>query len=108
MTSQIFKELVPKDTLVDLLEKICIKTKDYLILNKAAYKKAEFLKLIVPFYESIADNYFTAKKFYITRKPSSNSFVTIIRQICRSHNINYYSKIVYNKSTYDIVYNIYI
>ena len=107
MNSQIFKSQIPKEQLFDLLDKICIKTDKYYILNKISYKKCEFLNLLEPFCEEISAAYHKSKQFYVTRKHNYSSFVTIIRQICRQNNINYVSKIVYNKSTYDIIYNIY-
>ena len=107
MSSQIFKDQIPKERLFDLLEKICIKNNNYYIFNKISYKKGGFLQLLQPFCDSLLNSYHKSKQFYITRKQSYSSFVTIIRQLCRLNNIDYISKIVYNKSAYDIVYNIY-
>jgi len=107
MNSQIFKKQIPKEQLFDLLEKICCKTENYYVFNKIAYKKGEFVGLLQPFIESLLPSYHKSKEFYLTRKQTYSSFATIIRQICRSHNINYESKIAYIKSTYDIVYHIY-
>ena len=107
MSSQIFKKQLPKEILYDLLNKICVKNDTYYILNKISYKKGEFQKLLEPFLETIVDYYHSSKQHYVKRKLTYNSFVTIIRQICRSENINYASKIVYSKSDYDIVYHIY-
>ena len=107
MSSQIFKKQFPKEILYDLLNKICVKNNTYYILNKISYKKGEFQKLLEPFLQLLLEYYHLSKRHYITRKLTYNSFVTIIRQICRSKNINYASKIVYSKSDYDIVYHIY-
>lgn len=107
MNSQIFKNQIPKEILFDLLDKICTKNDKCYILNKTSYKKAIYLQLLQSFYESILPAYYISKQFYITRKQNYSSFITIIRQICRLNYINYTSKIVYNKSTYDIAYFIY-
>ena len=107
MTSQIFKIPVPKDVLFNLLDKICVKNEKYYILNKTSYRKGEYIQELSPFYEEILQFYYTSKQFYISRKQTYSSFVTIIRQLCRINNINYTSKIIYNKSTYDIIYYIY-
>ena len=107
MNSQIFKNQIPKEILFDLLDKICTKNDKCYILNKISYKKAGYLQLLPIFYELILPAYFTSKQFYITRKQNYSSFITIIRQICRLNYINYTSKIIYNKSTYDIAYYIY-
>jgi len=107
MISQIFKSDVPQNILFDLLHKICIKNNKYYILDKISYKKGEYLQILSPFYEIMLQYYYLSKQFYILRKQTYSSFVTIIRQICKKNNINYTSKIIYNKSTYDIVYYIY-
>ena len=107
MNSQIFKNQISNEQLFDLLEKICIKNDKYYTLNKISFKKCEFLNLLEPFCKEISSAYHKSKQFYITRKHNYSSFITIIRQICKLNEINYVSNIIYNKSTYDIVYNIY-
>jgi len=107
MNSQIFKNQISKDILFDLLDKICIKSEKYYIMNKTSYKKGEYLNILTQFNESVLPNYHTSKQFYITRKQNYCSFNTVVRQLCRLNNINYVSKISYNKSTYDIIYYIY-
>ena len=107
MKSQIFKSLVPIDILFELLEKICMKDEKYYLLSKSSYKAAEYHNLIVDFCSKITKHYHTSKRHYVDRKMNYNKFVTIIRQICCLHNILYTSKIVYNKSSYDILYYIY-
>lgn len=107
MGCQIFIKLVPKEMIYILLNKICIKYKNYYIFNKIAYKKGLFNELLEPFRKSLLEYYHMSKRFYITRKLTYSSFVTILRQLCRSNDINYASKIVYSKSNYDIQYYIY-
>jgi len=107
MTSQILKTPISSNILFEMLEKICSKTKTHYILNKIAFKKCEFLSLIRPFCDDIIGYYHNSKKFYINRKQTYGTFITLVRQICRAGDINYSSKIKYNKSSYDIVYNIY-
>jgi len=107
MNSQIFKNQIPREIIFDLLDKICTKNDKYYILNKISYKKAEYLQILPAFYETILPAYYISKQFYISRKQNYSSFITIIRQICRLNGINYTSKIIYNKSSYDIVYYIY-
>lgn len=107
MKSQIFKSLVPIDILFELLEKICMKDEKYYLLSKSSYKAAEYHNLIVDFCSKITEHYHTSKRHYVDRKMNYNKFVTIIRQICCVHNILYTSKIVYNKSSYYILYYIY-
>ena len=108
MSSQIFKSDIPKEILFTLLQDICNKNENenYYILNKTSYKKGMFLNLFEPFCEDILKYYHKSKKFYVTRKLTYTSFLTIIRQICRNINISYTSKIQHCKCSYDIVYHI--
>ncbi len=107
MSSQVFKKSVPCLKLFNLLEKICDNHDKHFILSKTAFQKAKFHNLIKPFCEDIKDNYHISKTYYVTRNIDYNKFTTIIRQICRSNNISYVSKINYNKSSYDILYYIF-
>ena len=108
MSNQIFKYDVSLNTMFRLLDNICIKTNKYYIIDKISYKKGEYLKLFDSFNNEIIKSYYKSKHYYILRKQNYNTFVTIIRQICKQHNINYTSKILYNKSSYNIIYYIYI
>lgn len=107
MSSQIFIKSIPQTILFDLLDKICIKNNKYYILDKISYKKGEYLQLLHFFYQELIPYYYLSKQFYLTRKQNYSTFITIIRQLCKKNNIHYSSKIIYNKSSYDIVYNIY-
>lgn len=107
MKSQIFKEHISNNILFDLLDKISVKNDKYYILNKVSYKKGEYINVLAPFFQILLPSYHISKTFYINRKQNYSSFITIIRQICRLNNINYSSKIIYNKSSYDIIYYIY-
>ena len=107
MSSQVFKQLVPSIKLFNLLEKICDSHSNHFLLSKTAFQKAKFHDLITPFCEEIKVYYHSSKTYYVTRNIDYNKFTTIIRQICRSNNISYVSKINYNKSSYDILYYIF-
>ena len=107
-TSQIFKFNIPISMLIELFDKICIKYDSYYILNNDAYKKGIFNGDIQKFIIDCKPYYFISKRKYLTRTLNYNHFITIIRQICKHLNIKYNNKIKYEKSTYDIVYNIYL
>lgn len=107
MTSQIFKKKMSKDILFDLLEKCGTKKKNSYIFSKSNFKKAQFDNLIEPFCTLLKEYYHKSKIKYIERKINFKSFITIIRQICKSIHIPFSSKIVYDKSNYEIVYTIF-
>jgi len=62
---------------------------------------------ISKFYEQIREYYYLSKRFYLERKMSYTNFTTVLRQICKFNEITYTSQIKYDKSRYDIIYNIY-
>lgn len=107
MTKQLFKTIINPTELTQLLDKICSKSENYYVMNNAAYKRGIFTGDIVKFIEFCIPHYHVSKRHYLERKTSYKNFVTIIRQICNSNNIAYIPKIVYDKSTYEILYYIY-
>lgn len=96
--------------LYNFLEKVCEKNYDvsnvYYVIDNTTYKKIEYYNILDDFTKEIAPFYINSKKFYVTRKLDYNKFLTIIRQICKFTNIEYYSKIIYDKSKYFIYYYI--
>lgn len=107
MVSQIFKHNIPNEVLFDFLSSISIKTDKYYIVNLEAYKKGVFNNVISDFYEKIKEYYYLSKRFYLERKMSYTNFTTILRQICKFNEISYTSQIKYDKSRYDIIYNVF-
>jgi hypothetical protein len=107
-SSQIFKSDIPINMLIQLFDKISVKYDNYYVLNNGAYKKGIFNGDIQQFIQDCIEYYYISKRKYLTRTLNYNHFVTIIRQICKHLNIKYTSKIKYEKSTYDIIYNIYL
>tara|TARA_Y100001980_G_C14544430_1_gene323565 strand:- start:1076 stop:1402 length:327 start_codon:yes stop_codon:yes gene_type:complete len=107
MTNQILKNNIPKEILFELIDKICIKNNNYYIFNKISYKKGEYLCLYDNFKSKILNYYYKSKQYYVTRKTNYNSILTLIRHICKNNNISYTSKILYDKSSYEIIYYIF-
>ena len=105
--SQIFKSNIPIDILFKLLDKICVKYENHYVLNNGAYKKGIFNGDVQQFIQDCTQYYYMSKRKYLTRQLNYNHFITIIRQICKHLNIRYTNKIKYERSTYDIIYNIY-
>ena len=107
MSTQLFKKCVPDDLLFDLLEKICIKTDKYYLIDLNAYKKMMFHNYYEEFQNTIRPYYNLSKQFYVERKLVYNSFTNVVRQICKNNNIMYTSQIKYNESKYNIDFLIY-
>jgi hypothetical protein len=108
MSNQIFKNTIPNEILINLLNKICIKNDNHFILNNISFKKGVYDNLIDEFFEIIKPYYHNSKKKYLERKLSYNNFITVIRQICNNNKIIYTSQIKYEKSVYEIVYFVFL
>ena len=107
MSSQIFRKPVPKELLFELLDKVCIKTDKYYLIDTNAYRKLMFYNHHTDFCNSLKEYYNLSKQFYIERKMVYNSFTNIVRQICKVNNIMFTSQIKYNESKYNIDFFIY-
>jgi len=107
MTKQIFKNAVPNSLFYSFLEKICLKTEKYYLVDMNAFRKMLFYNYHIDFCETIKNYYHLSKQFYLERKMTYNSFTTILRQICKNNNIMFTSQIKYNESKYNIDYLIY-
>ena len=108
MSSQIFKSHIPNELVKKLLDENAIKTEKCYIINLSVYKKGIFNETIPKFIEDCKEYYHLSKRKYLERKLNYNSFITVLRQICNYNNITYTSQIKYEKSTYNIVYFIFL
>jgi len=107
MLKQIFRENPPISLLFDLLERVSLKTDKYYLVDNNTYKKILFHKYDEDFLEALTPYYQESKKLYVTRKFTYNSFMNIIRQICKSNIVMFNSSIKYNESKYNIDYFVY-
>ena len=108
MISQIFKEHIPNELLIKLLDDNAIKTDNCYVFNNNSFKKGIYNNTITNFITNCMPYYHISKRKYLDRKITYNSFITIIRQICKFNKITYTSQLKYDKSTYDIIYYIYL
>ena len=108
MSAQIFKNVYPKESLIQFIKKFAYKNNNYYLINKSYYKRAIFLDIINNFLLDIKPYYHISKYKYINNVDNYSKFMTVIRQLCKINNINFVSKIIYTKSTYDINYFIYV
>jgi len=107
MLKQIFRNNPPINIIFDILERICLKTDKYYLVDSNAYKKMIFHEYHLSFIEELTPYYQESKKTYIQRQLTYNSFVNIIRQVCKSNTVMFNSSIKYNKCKYNIDYFIY-
>ena len=107
MLKQIVKVPIPNSLLFDLLDKTTLKTDKYYLVDINCYKKILFHKYHEPFLKRLRKHYYYSKLYYLDREFNYASFTNIVRQICKSNNIAFESKIIYHESTYTIDYFIY-
>jgi len=107
MPSQIFKNKYPVQGLFDFLELYADKKHNHYFFAKTNFKKSVYEEAVRPYCESLKEYYFKSKHKYLDKKQTYRSFITIIRQICKYHELPFTSKIKYDKSNYEIVYYIY-
>jgi hypothetical protein len=107
MKNQIFKTIIQSEVLWNFLKENAEETEDSYKFNKSLYKKAVFHETITPFVAGLDVYYYESKKHYIRRKMDYIKFITILRQLCNSIDVKYDTQLVYNNSSYEIVYSIY-
>ena len=105
--SQIFKKKVPQSILFDLLDKYSVLNDKYYLINHIFYKKVKFNNGLAEFLEILKPYYHLSKQFYVDRQINYTRFTTIIRQLCKLHELHFTSKILYDRSNYSIDYYIY-
>jgi hypothetical protein len=107
MSRQLFRRPVPIHLLTDLLDKISLKTDKYYLIDENAYRIMVHMDYHTGFCEEMLNYYHASKAHYVNRDFSYNSFVNIIRQICKSLSVMYVSQMKYEKSKYNIDYLVY-
>ena len=105
----LFKTSIHNSILIKLFQETCIKSEidNSYIFNNDSYKRGIFNQTISKFIETCKEHYAPSKQHYLERKLSYNYFITILRQICKHNKIKYTSKILYDKSDYNITYYFY-
>ena len=106
MSKQLFKYHVKIEVLTKLLDKICEPCQKEYIIDINSYKRMKFYQYHTEFLNTIVAYYHYSKKFYAERDCTYNSFMTIVRHICRINSIEITSSIKYDDSSYNIEYRI--
>jgi TFIIF-interacting CTD phosphatase-like protein len=101
---KLFKTQIPKMLLFDLLNKVGTFEEEY-IIDKTLFKKIQ--PFLPSFLEECDKYYLESQKKYITKKPFLyKSFLTVVRQIFNNKSLDFYYKLKYMHSTYEIIYYI--
>ena len=78
------------------------------MLNNIIFIKNKFHNNIKCIINDLSEYYLPSKQKYIENGETYKGFITIIRQLCKLWDIEYTSKIKYNKNDYNIEYYFYI
>lgn len=103
----IFCKHIPMETLYHVLDQICVKKDKYYLIDFNAFRLLQFHKLYPGFSKKIIDAYKPSKQYFVTRALTYNSFITIVRHICRVNRVEFDTKFNYQHSQYNIDYYIY-
>lgn len=103
----IFRKHIPMETLYHILDQICVKKDKYYLIDFNAFRLLQFRELYPEFSKKIIDAYKPSKQYFVTRPLSYNSFITIVRHICRVNRVDFNTKFNYQHSQYNIDYYIY-
>ena len=104
MSNTIFNYDISNNVLYDFLDKYCVIENNYYIINNIIFKKYEYNDNLNEFINNLKNYYKKRKFFYLERTINYNNLLTIIRHICKFKNIEYFSKIKYDRNKYNIVY----
>jgi hypothetical protein len=101
--SQHFRQMVPLEILSQFLEQVAIRYGDDYELNECMYLRGQMNGYNAAFLESLRPYYYPSKqRIYLDREPSYNSFITVIRQVCKYLSLQYRYAIIYEQSKYSI------
>lgn len=103
----IFRKHIPIETLYHILDRICVKTDKYYLIDFNAFRLLQFHELYPDFSKNIIEAYKPSKQYFVTRTLTYNSFITIVRHICRVNHVHFDTKFNYQHSQYNIDYYIY-
>ena len=106
MSNIIIKYDISNNILYNFLNIHCNYENNYYIIDKLIYKKYCYNDNISGLFKELKQYYRPSKIYYLERETSYNNLLTIIRHICKKNNIEYYSKIKYDKNKYYIIYYI--
>lgn len=108
MKTSYFKQNIPSTILFSLLKELCVVNNNCYVLNIYSFQRGTHNGMIQTFMSDCVPYYLENKQMYATKELTYKSFLTVVRHICKTNNIQYDRHIQYHHSTYQIVYNIHL
>ena len=102
----VFTKKIPIEILYIFLDKVGIKKDTFYLFDYNCFRVMMYHKYNEDFINMLHEYYNPSKRYYLTRPTTYNSFITIIRQICKINDVEFKTKILYQHSIYHIEYYI--
>lgn len=103
----LFKTLVPQDELFAFLEQFCTVQRSLYVVDINAFRRLVFRsEWYEHFVASIKPHYHVSQQFNCERPLNQRNLITLLRQICASHQISFRQKVSYSKDDYNHDYYI--
>lgn len=106
--NHLFKAVPERDVIFGYLDEVCHRDSELFVVDDTVYKKMRYDDRIARLYEYLRPFYHVSKQKYLDEGHSRNSFLTILRQLCKLYSIQFSSKVVYKNGSYDSTLVIYL
>ena len=106
MNSSIFRKKIPKNILIAFLCDIGRRERNGYVIYDELLKRKGRESSIAAFLCATKAYYYPSKWYYSRKVKDAKSLMTVIRQICKLHNIPISSKTLYHHTKYTIHYKI--
>lgn len=109
MVSQVFKTLPEPNVLFDMLCDVCDPNERFYVINNVVYNRLKRDNRLTSLVTTLRPHYHKSKQFYLDNISSNGypSFLTVMRQLCRSWEYSYTSKLKHTRSTYDLILTVF-
>lgn len=108
MKTNYFLTPIPLKLLLSLLNELCVFTNHSFLIDMPTYYNGLHKGVIQQFMADCHPYYLPSKKSYTTNELTYKRFLTVVRHVCKIHNILYTSQLQYCHSLYQVVYYIHI
>ena len=108
MLEKIFKSKVPLEILYRILDAYCVKKSNHYVIDETFYRQMRYhVDIYQEWIKEIRNYYHESKRFYAEREISYNNLVTMIRQVCKTHQIVFKKEKCYRNCTCENAYELY-
>lgn len=108
MKSSLFCKKVPREVLISFLRDIGQRERNGYVIYDELLKRKGRDASIAAFLCATMTYYYPSKWYYVRKVNNVKSLMTVIRQLCKHHNIPISSRTIYQHSKYTIHYKIII